>query len=234
MWIRLLKVGGVALYVDGLVVALLAFLVLVAGVDWPILVIVLGSVLLHEAGHAAVAAAHKLRVGGIYLHLVPFAYVQRGAPKQELRVALGGPLTNLLMGVALVAVAGGFPGWDLEAWMGDPWSTAAGVNLLMGVLNLVPALPADGGRALRALLMMRMPAARAYARTARVGTFVGVLVLLLALVLWSWPDSVTVAALGVFFIVVAWREALAGQRERRRERKKETVGDAEAPGTVKS
>ncbi len=226
MWIRLLKVGGVALYVDLLVVALLAFLVLQTGMaHWPILLIVLGSVLLHEVGHALAAHFQGLKVGGIYLHIVPFAYVERGKPHQELIVALAGPATNLLLGVALLAASDGFPWLDLEAWLREPHWTATGVNLLMGVVNLMPAVPADGGRALRAFLMMKMAPATAYAYTARVGTFTGVLVLLFALVLWRWPDSAAIAVLGVFLIIVAWREAVQGQRERRAERARSSEGD---------
>jgi Zn-dependent protease len=226
LWIRLVPVGRGGLYVDGLVALLLVYLLVDRGIPGGLgsklglLGVVLGSVLLHELGHAVMALARGLRVGGIFLHLVPFAYVERGEPADELRVALAGPAVNLVAGGILLAAFGtaDFPWLRLHLWVLDPLWMAIGLNLLMGCVNLVPALPADGGRALRAFLMMRMAPASAYARTARVGTFVGVALFPVALLVWRWPDSGLLAVLGLFVIMVAWREARAGQRERRLER----------------
>lgn len=227
LWLPLLRVGGIGVYLDPLVLALLAGLFLLGSDTSPLgerillLGIALGSVFLHELGHALMARRRGLAVGGIYLHLVPFAYVERGTPADELRVALAGPATNVVLAAllyALPAVHAGFPWLDLGRWATDPLWAAFGINLLMGGLNLVPALPADGGRALRAGLMLVMAPATAYARTARVGTFVGAGTLLLAVWLWPSVDALAVALLGVFFVMVAWRETRAGQVERRRER----------------
>ena len=231
LWFRLLSVGGIPIFVDPLVAGLLAFVFLGGagpaglGARLAMLGIALGSVLLHEVGHAWMARRRGLHVGGIFLHLVPFAYVERGAPADELRVALAGPAVNLVLTGLLLLVPGlaaEFPWLDFSAWLENPLWAALGINLLMGVLNLVPALPADGGRALRAALLLRMPPGGspgwAYARTARIGTFVGTALLLLAVLVHRWPDSLALALLGVFLILVAWREARAGQRERRIER----------------
>lgn len=216
----MVRVGGTSLYVGPLVLALpLLLLVAGDGLGGPngLLVFVgvlLGSVLLHETGHALAARRLGLEVGGIYLHLVPFAYVQRGRPAQELVVALAGPAVNLLAFAALWIASGGgagFPWLAFEHWGASPLWIALGVNGLMGTVNLVPALPADGGRALRAALMLRLAPAKAYAYTARVGTFVGVLLLLASVWVRRWPDSGAFALLGVFVIMVAWREARRGQ-----------------------
>jgi Zn-dependent protease len=223
-------VGGVDVYIDLLVLALLAFVFLARdgqeslGARLTLLVIALGSVFLHEAGHAFMARRRGLTVSGIFLHLVPFAYVERGRPADELRVALAGPAVNLVIAAGLFlwpGVGSTFPWLQLDRWLEDPLWTALGINLLMGTLNLLPALPMDGGRALRAGLLMVMAPARAYARTARVGTFVGSAILLVAVVLGSWPESALGAVLGLFVCVVAWREARAGQRERRLERERQ-------------
>ena len=229
LWFRLLPVGGIPVFVDPLVAGLLALVFLGGagpaglGARLGMLGIALGSVFLHEAGHAWMARRRGLRVGGIFLHLVPFAYVERGAPGDELRVALAGPAVNLVLAGLLLLVPGlaaGFPWLRLSAWLEEPLWAALGINLLMGVVNLMPALPVDGGRALRAALLLRMPPGTAYARTARVGTFVGTGLLLVAVLLQRWPDSLMLGFLGVFLILVAWREARAGQRERRIERQK--------------
>jgi stage IV sporulation protein FB len=167
------------------------------------------------------ARLRGLRVGGIFLHVVPFAYVERGKPADELRTALAGPATNVLIAAALFAlpqVRGGFPWLAIERWIQDPLWAAFGINLLMGVLNLLPALPADGGRALRAALMLRMPPADAYAITARTGTFTGAACFFVAVLLWPATDAWAAVVAGVFFVMVAWREARQGQLERRQAR----------------
>lgn len=227
LWIRLARVGGIDLFIDPLVVALLAWVFLAHESEsslearLALLGIVLGSVFLHEAGHAFMARQRGLKVSGIFLHLVPFAYVERGTPRDELRVALAGPAVNLVLAAVLLClpgVAATFPWLELERWLEEPLFLALGINLLMGLVNLVPALPMDGGRALRAGLLLVMAPARAYARTARVGTFVGSMLFLLAVVLGRWPDSAMLVLLGFFFCVVAWREARRGQQERRQGR----------------
>jgi len=182
---------------------------------------VLGSVLLHELGHALMARLRGLAVGGVFLHLVPFAYVERGTPQDEWRTALAGPATNLLLAGVLLfvpAVRSSFPWLHLDQWLDTPLWAAFGVNLIMGVLNLLPALPADGGRALRALLMMRLAPAAAYGITARIGTFTGAACFFVAVLVWPAQDALAALVAGLFFIVVAWREFRQGQIERRRAR----------------
>ena len=216
--------GGIRVYLDPLVLALLALVFLGdagpadIGARLTLLGILLGSVFLHEVGHAWMARSRGLRVGGIYLHLVPFAYVERGTPAEELRVALAGPAVNLVLSVVLLLVPGvasSFPWTDPARWLDAPLHAALAINLLMAIVNLIPALPADGGRALRAALLLKLPPGTAYQRTARVGTFVGAALLGVAAVWRRWPEAAAVAVMGVFLIMVAWREARMGQLERR-------------------
>lgn len=226
MWIPLLPVGGVRVYLDPVIAVVFAYLVFHSTPEhalWVPGTILLGSVLLHELAHAWMARRRGLAVSGIFLHLVPFAYVERGKPQDELRVALAGPALNLVIaGVlfALPAVHGAFPWLDLHAWFDEPLWAAFAINALMGVFNLVPALPADGGRALRAGLMTKLAPASAYGLTARVGTFVGAGCFFFVLLLWPSSDALILGALGGFFILTAWREARIGQTERARERAK--------------
>ncbi len=230
-WLPVLKVAGIGIYVDMLVLGLVALLLLGEGASLGdrlvLIAIALGSVLLHELGHAAVARLQGLHVGGVFLHIVPFAYVERGKPEDELRTALAGPATNLLIAgalYALPAVRDGFPWLDVERWLQDPLWAAFGINMLMAVVNLLPALPVDGGRALRAALMLRMRRAKAYAITARVGTFTGAACFFIAVLVWPSTDAYAAIAAGLFFIMVAWREHQSGQLERRRERAKAKQG----------
>ena len=111
-------------------------------------VILYGSVLLHEASHAAVARHYGYPVSSITLHFLGGATAIEGEakrPREEFWIAVVGPLTSLAVGGAALALHPVSPGGlVLMAVEG-----LAGANLLVGVLNLVPGLPLDGGRVLK-------------------------------------------------------------------------------------
>ncbi len=215
-WVRLGALRGVGIYVDPILLLFLALIILIGegmdalGTRLALIGILLGSVLWHELGHAWMARRRGLSVTGVFLHILPFAYVERGAPRDEYRVALAGPAASLLLfGVllAVLAATDGVPALTWAAWSGPLLPMAAGVNLLMGTVNLLPIIPLDGGRALRALLTDKLDAPTARSMTGRVGTFFGVGLIALAVFLWRMPTSGYVGVLGVWICVVAWREA---------------------------
>jgi Zn-dependent protease len=109
------------------------------------------SVLLHEASHAIVARRLGFPVTSITLHFLGGMTAIEGearTPRQEALIAIVGPLTSIAVGVvALVARPVTPEGLLLMAVTG-----LAGANLLVGCLNLVPGLPLDGGRVLKALV----------------------------------------------------------------------------------
>jgi Zn-dependent protease len=107
------------------------------------------SVLLHEASHAVVARRLGFPVTSITLHFLGGMTAIQGearTPRQEFWIAVVGPLTSLAVGaVAFVALLA-----DPEGLIRLGLEGLAGANLLVGVLNLVPGLPLDGGRVLKA------------------------------------------------------------------------------------
>ena len=109
------------------------------------------SVLLHEASHAVMAKRYGFSVSAITLHFLGGMTAVEGEarrPREEFMIAVVGPLTSLAVGIAAVALWFVTPeGLLLLAVEG-----LAGANLLVGVLNLVPGLPLDGGRVLRAVV----------------------------------------------------------------------------------
>jgi len=112
-------------------------------------VVLYGSVLLHEASHAFVARHYGYPVSSITLHFLGGATAIEGEarkPKEEFWIAVVGPLTSLAVGVAALGLWFITPhGLLLVAVEG-----LVGANLLVGLLNLVPGLPLDGGRVLKA------------------------------------------------------------------------------------
>lgn len=106
------------------------------------------SVLLHEASHAIMARRYGFPVSSITLHFLGGMTAIEGearTARQEFFIAVVGPLTSIAVGVAALAVHPFTPdGLLLMAVEG-----LAGANLLVGILNLVPGLPLDGGRVLK-------------------------------------------------------------------------------------
>ncbi len=120
-------------YVAGLVFAVVLYL----------------SVLLHEASHAVTAQRLGYGVNSITLHFLGGMTEidgQSRRPRHEFWIAVVGPLTSIAVGAAAVGlwfvVPAGLTRVAIEG--------LAGANLVIGALNLVPGLPLDGGRVLKA------------------------------------------------------------------------------------
>ena len=115
----------------------------------------IGSLLAHELAHSLVARRNGVKVEGITLWLLGGVSRLQGEfpdPGAEVRVAGAGPLTSLVLGAAFSLLAwlvhaSGTGGVAVAAlaWLG-------GINLLLGVFNVIPAAPLDGGRLLQAVL----------------------------------------------------------------------------------
>lgn len=126
----------------------------VAGVA--LVLLVFGSVLLHELGHALVARQLGVHVAGIELSFFGGAAKMVQLPRtanHEIMIAAAGPAVSLVL-AALGLGLGALTGSALFSWLG--W-----VNFVLAAFNLLPALPMDGGRILRALLSRRMDFVRA-------------------------------------------------------------------------
>src|SRR5579872_5293010 len=131
-------------------------------------------VLLHELGHALVARRYGIRTSDITLYFMGgLAMLQsRPKPKAELWIALAGPAVNFVIALALLPVV--FNQLGNVRLLNDAIKPTSVVelifwaNIVLGLFNLIPAFPMDGGRVLRALLTMAMPESRATAIAANV------------------------------------------------------------------
>src|SRR4051812_11448288 len=135
--------------------ALLLGLVAVAGL--------FASVVLHELGHSLTARRY-----GVHGRRIPLWFLggvaefeemprQRGA---EAVVAIAGPLVSFALAGLFWAVTA-LPILDAAPYAQLVTSYLFAINLMLGLFNLLPALPMDGGRILRSLLALRLPRARA-------------------------------------------------------------------------
>ncbi|MDP2327534.1 MAG: site-2 protease family protein [Dehalococcoidia bacterium] len=111
------------------------------------------SVLLHELSHAVVAQRFKMQVPSITLFIfggVSNIVGEMNSARQEFLIAIAGPgMSFVLAGVftGLALVVGGDVG-EILAYLGF-------VNVILGVFNLLPGFPLDGGRVFRSLLWAR-------------------------------------------------------------------------------
>ncbi len=110
------------------------------------------SLLLHELGHAVEARHEGIEIEGITLWLFGGVARFKGelpSAGAEFRMAIAGPLVTLVLGGAFAALAWLAPLPEavdgVAAWLGY-------INLFLLAFNMLPALPLDGGRVLRAAL----------------------------------------------------------------------------------
>lgn len=196
---RLFRVWGIDVQVHWSFLLILAYGAFIysgrsnplAGAIYGIVVILLlfVCVLLHEFGHALVAKYFKVNVPTItLLPIGGVAQLERmpRQPLQEFLIAIAGPavnfvLTLLLLPIALLVVGMGMGSGSFSSLLVYAQSRMmtpsldgllvylAFTNFALGLFNLLPAFPMDGGRVLRSLLAMAMP----YVRATRIAVIVG-------------------------------------------------------------
>jgi Zn-dependent protease/predicted transcriptional regulator len=118
----------------------------------------IASILLHELSHAIVARAQGVRASQVGLYLFGGVAEVKGAlptPLTEVWIAAAGPVTTvglaflLWLGARMAESVGTFgDGASVLAYL-------AFINLFLGLGNLIPAFPLDGGRILRAIYWIR-------------------------------------------------------------------------------
>ena len=162
------------------------------------LLAVFGSVLLHELGHAIVARRYGIQTRRIVL--LPIGGVAQlegdpATPKQELAIALAGPAVNFAIAAGLFVLTSliGFPTYGLIG-------SLMIANVSLGLFNLIPAFPMDGGRALRAFLATRMGGERATHTAVYVGKVAAIAFGIIGLFT-SW--MLTLVAVFVYFAASA-------------------------------
>jgi Zn-dependent protease len=166
---------------------------------------VFGSVLLHELGHALVARRYGIATRRIVLLPIGGIAQLEGEPKsprQELAIALAGPAVNFAIAGGLFVLLGLFGAPGGFGLLGSLMLA----NVLLGLFNLVPAFPMDGGRALRALLATRVGRTRATDIAVKVGKVAAIAFGIIGLFT-SW----TLALIGLFVWFAASAE---GRRSR--------------------
>jgi Zn-dependent protease len=148
-----------------------------AAIEGTILILsVFLCVLLHEFGHVTAARRYGIKTPDITL--LPIGGVARlermpENPREELVVAIAGPLVNVVIAGLIWIFHRGSTDISVMERFNEPghnlFAKLFFINIFMIVFNLIPAFPMDGGRILRAFLAMAMPYAKATRIAANVG-----------------------------------------------------------------
>ena len=172
--IPILRVAGIQLRIHITFLLLIAWVALGSASAAIFVLLLFLCVVLHEFGHALAAKAYGINTPDITL--LPIGGVARleripEEPKQELVIAIAGPLVNVIIAGCLYVVIGarGHVTTGTAVQSGDMLVGLLQINVLLLLFNLLPAFPMDGGRVLRALLATRMSYARATQVAATVG-----------------------------------------------------------------
>jgi Zn-dependent protease/CBS domain-containing protein len=113
------------------------------------------SVLVHELAHATMARAEGLGTGNITLYMFGGLASLNGQPAQpssEFKIAVVGPAASFLIGTIFFLAIPPLVGGTTHRAIGQVLRHLGIVNWFLGGFNLLPGLPLDGGRVLRALL----------------------------------------------------------------------------------
>jgi Zn-dependent protease/predicted transcriptional regulator len=229
--LRIARVSGIDIKVHASFMLIVLYFAVAFGADHGPAGAVFGVVLvsclfacvvLHELGHSLVAQTLGVNVREIVL--LPIGGVARlgrepSRPVDELVIAIAGPLVNVVIAVALTALAWIVlgPHWVLggalfSSVVGPPsavsllgWMITA--NGVLALFNMVPALPMDGGRVLRAILAMMLGKPRGTRIAAAVGQLLAAVMGVFAI----YQHDLILALIAVFVFLGASQERMSSQ-----------------------
>ncbi len=184
------------------------------GATAAVVVILLASMIAHELGHAVVVRRYRDRAEATvgFFGGVSHGRAELPSARAQWQAAVAGPVVSLaLAGVSLAVLAGlGGPGRTSTMLPAAVAATAAWINGLLAVANLIPAAGLDGGRIVRALAWARSgDPTRAILISARFGQITGAILTaagITAIVL-HHLTGVWAALLGILMITASRAEA---------------------------
>jgi len=203
---ELLKISGVSIRIHPTFLIVLVIYGVLGLAAQALLVFSL--VLGHELAHLLTAKAYGFKVVG--LELFPFggaAYCDdlfEGRKLEESIMALAGPMFNVVLLFTAQALR-----WN-GVWTGALADEFVRLNFWLAAFNLIPVLPLDGGRVVRALFVEGFGFVRTTKFLARAGQWLGALFALYGIVLWGSgkfaEGPLTFMTLGGFFWFVGGKE----------------------------
>ncbi len=162
------------------------------------------SVLAHELGHSVVAIRYGFPIDSITLWLLGGVAQLSEQPtnwRQELAIAIAGPIVSVGLGVGFYALVLVVPATLETAQF--VFAYLAAINVVLAAFKMLPGFPMDGGRVLRAILGRNRPFTVATAQAAQVGKTFALLLGLFGLLAFN----VFLIAIAFFIYIAATGEA---------------------------
>ena len=185
-------------------------------------VLLFSSVLAHELSHSLVALSRGHKVKSITLFIlggVSQMADEPDSPGEEFWIAAAGPLSSLLLGAAFLAVFWAV-GRDGNEQLRGLSSYLGVANVVLGVFNLVPGYPLDGGRVLRSVVWRTTGSLdRATAVASSVGVVVGTAMMIGGIFVIFSVGFVT----GIWLVFIGWFVRSSASASRRRTRATATL-----------
>jgi Zn-dependent protease len=179
-------------------------------------VLFLWTVFAHEAAHLIAAREYGAKVNGVTLSFYGGETAisgQPASPRQGVVVALAGPAVSILagLGCGAVAIAAAHLGLHGLVVLSLLWT--GGLSVLVGIANLIPVAPLDGGHVLHAAVWWGTGnRVRASSVAGFAGQVVGLAILMSAMWLAVFKLSLVAAALTAIVAWPLWRGASATRR----------------------
>lgn len=218
--IRIFRIAGIDIYINFSWIIILVFLTFSLATGWfymfypgwqPAIywlvsfiaaILLFVSVLLHELAHSFVARARGLPVKSIVLFIFGgVSNIERepGSPGVEFQMAFVGPLTSLVIGVVCYLLL------LLLRGSNSPVAAILGylavTNILLGIFNLIPGFPLDGGRVLRSIVWRISGNLRIATRVATVvGQIIAYLFILIGIIFFFNGDILD----GIWLGFIGW------------------------------
>lgn len=169
-------------------------------------VLLFGSVLLHELGHALTGRRYGVHTEDIVLTPIGGMARMRNIPqrpKAEIVIAIAGPLVSFAVAAIFYAAAFSMQFWPTQpAFLFDMFVDLLSLNVMLGAFNLIPALPMDGGRVFRGLLALKYSHLKATRIAAGVGKYLAIAGIAWGVIRGPW----TLAIIGIFIFFSAGME----------------------------
>lgn len=211
-----LRTGSISIGIHWTLLTLIGWILIIDGLSgktpmhtlWTLLALagIFASVILHELGHMLMARHFGIPVTDIVLLPIGGAIKlkrQPVNPRQEILISLSGPVVSLLIGLIMIP----FLPDARPIWKAIPLFMRSGgvnflflmhaVNLLIALINMIPAFPMDGGRILRGMLEIFTEPMKATS----IAIWVGRIVALLFIVSGMLNMNVLLIATGIFLLL---------------------------------
>ncbi|WP_421078076.1 site-2 protease family protein [Methanothermococcus sp. Ax23] len=138
------------------------------------------SVVLHELGHSYVAKKYGVYIEKILLLPIGGMAMMDRIPKEgEFKIAIAGPAVSIILGILFLGLSNfmDFNILKIDNMVYPLFMTVGVLNFMLGIFNLLPAFPMDGGRILRALISHKVGYIKATKIASTIGQYLSFIML---------------------------------------------------------